>query len=408
MKSKFTLISFLIIISLAGIAQIPTKGLVLYLPLNGNANDMSQYKNNGINYGSTAAKNRFGNDNKAMYFNGNSYMLIPSNQAIVLGNNKSISCWVYIPSNVTQNTYPTILHKDEPLWSQTYGLTLLESSGYSSNQYKFDFLFASNYTHYQCYSKQLYTNYKDQWIHIASTYDSISGYSKMYFNGIISDSIYVGNKTAHVSNLGLYIGTGKGASSAQYFKGYLDDIRLYNRAIDKKEVLQLYLENNCTNSERNDTTIYAVSSENFKNNKPIYHYIGTDSLVTKNGGCDSIIHRYGKFEFTAKVCTETKYISVTDTLIINLVTGVTNNTINTIKLYPNPARTNLNVNFGDYTKLVGYMIAIRNNLGSIVYIAPITQTSTLLDIKSWSKGVYLVQIFDSNSNVIDVRKIIIQ
>lgn len=44
-------------------------GLVAYYPFNGNANDASNNENNGIVYGATLTKNRFGNANSAYSFN---------------------------------------------------------------------------------------------------------------------------------------------------------------------------------------------------------------------------------------------------------------------------------------------------------------------------------------------------
>ena len=281
MKSRLFVLFCLAFFILNANSQIPTKGLVLYLPLNGNAKDSTSNANNGTNYGAIPVADRFGRANKAMSFNGiSSYISVPSTSSIVLANNKSLSCWVYVPSGVTLNQYPTVIHKDEPLMSTTYSIFLTEAPGYASNQYKFDFIFASNYTHYQVYTKQLYTSNKDKWLHIVSTYDSISGYSKIYYNGFISDSLYAGNRTAHSSNLNLLIGTGKAYNN--YFKGYIDDIRLYNRAITRNEVYQLYMEGVCTNSIKNDTTTYSVSTESFKSISPKLQFIKTDSLKNEN------------------------------------------------------------------------------------------------------------------------------
>lgn len=406
MRTSFSILSLCMCLML--FSQAPTKGLVLYLPLDGNTNDLSGFSNNGTNYGATPFSNRFGFSNKALYFDGSSYLKVTSSPNIILGNNKTLSCWVYIPSSETQNLYPTIIHKDEPLMSTTYSIMMCESPGYASRQYKFDFIFASNYTHYEAYSKQLYSNYKDKWLHIASTYDSISGYSKVYFNGVLSDSTYVGNKTAHTSNLNLYIGTGKNAGSQQMFKGGIDDLRLYNRALTKNEISQLFYEGVCTSSSKNDTTTYSVASETFKSISPIYKILKIDSLKTKTGGCDSIINRYAKFIYNDKICSPTS-ISVTDTLIIKLQVSATSTTLlNTLKIYPNPARDNLYINFGDYTKMAGYLLLIRNELGSTVYFTPISQSLSSINIKNWTKGVYLVQVLDDSSNLVDVRKIIIQ
>jgi len=395
--------------------QIPSTGLVLYLPLDGNAKDSSSYSNNGVNYGATPVANRFGQPNKAMYFNGTSRIEIPSSSSLNLINNKSLSCWVYIPSNVTQNWYPTLIKKHEPLYSATYNLQLNDYYGYSNDfKYKFSFYFASEYTNYQTVTKQQYTNYSNKWLHIVATYDTISGYSKIYFNGIISDSTYLGKKIANPSTSTLYIGCG-GATSGTYqtfFKGYMDEVRLYNRAVTKNEVMSMYLEGTCSSTTKSDTTTYNVSSEEFKSISPRSQFIKTDSLKTKVGGCDSIINRYAKFEYNPKICTITNSISVTDTLIIKVNTsGIlpVSNTQNTIKIYPNPAKDYVVINFGDYSKMAGYLMVIRNELGKAVYSTPIVQESAYLEIKNWGgSGVYIVQLLDSQSSLVDTRKIIVK
>lgn len=409
MKARLFVLFFLVFSLLNAKSQVPTNGLVLYLPLNGNANDSSSYASNGINYGTTPVPDRFGNPNKAMYFNGSSYISIAGYPTLNLTQDKTVSCWVYLPSTEYQNNYPTIIHKDEPVMSCTYSLCMTNAPGYASNQYKFDYFFATNSTHYQVYTKQLYTAYNNKWLHIVGTYDQNTGYSKIYFNGQLSDSLYSGNRTSNPSNLNLFIGCGK--ISSTFFKGYLDDIRIYNRAVTKAEVTSLYLEGKkCSSSIKNDTTTYYVATESFKTISPQYKLIKTDSLKTKVGGCDSIINRYAKFEYNPKTCTITNSISVTDTLIIKVTTSgvLTPSTLNTIKIFPNPAKDHVIINFGDYTKLPGYLMTIRNELGGVMYFAPIVQESTTLDLKNWTTGMYIVQLFDNQSNVIETRKIIIR
>lgn len=388
MKSKISLLLLVSFIVSMSFGQIPTRGLVLYLPLDGNADDLSGYANNGLNKAAIPSIDRFGRANKSLYFNGSSSVVVPSTKNIELGNNKTLSCWVYVPSNVTQNMYPTLIHKDEPLMSTTYSIFLTEYYGYYSNQYKFDFIFASNYTHYQVYTKQLYTNSKDTWLHIASTYDSISGYSKIYYNGAISDSLYVGNKTAHVSNSSLYIGTGKGSNN--YFKGNIDEVRLYNRALNKNEIYQLYVEGTCSNITKNDTTTYYIYNESFKVLSPQFQLMKTDSLKTKINNCDSIIKHYAKFEYS--IATNTLPVSTTQ---------------NIVNIYPNPAKDNITISFGDYAKTSGYFMVIRNVLGKAVYSAPIIQEFTNLSVKELSgSGVYIVQLFDNQSTLVGTRKIL--
>ena len=56
----------------------------------------------------------------------------------------------------------------------------------------------------------------------------------------------------------------------------------------------------------------------------------------------------------------------------------------------------------------GYLMMIRNELGSLMYLSPIAQEPSTIDIKNWSQGVYIVQIYDNRSALIDTRKMIIK
>ena len=409
MKSKLILSLFLFVFISGLLCQIPTKGLVLYLPLNGNARDSSSLANNGTSVYTTAVNDRFGRAGKALSFNGSSsYLRIPASKSLDLIYNKSISCWVFLPSSATVNNYSSIIFKDEPVNQATYSMQLQQEAGYGVNRYKFGYMFSSSLTNYGVSSKQLYTNYKDQWIHLVNTYDSISGYTKMYFNGIISDSTYIGNKSSNPSNLDLFIGRAKSDSylSQTYFNGSLDDIRLYNRALSPKEVLALFNEGKPVTSS--DTITYYVGSVEFKNLSPVSHLLKTETLASKSLGVDSIVSHFAKFEYKASAI---QSISVTDTLVIKLnISGIpTVVTNNIVKIYPNPAKDHLSVDFGDYAKMQGYMIMIRDQSGKLVNLTPVQQKICNLDLTTWSgKGIYLIQILDSQSKLIDTKKIILQ
>ena len=80
-----------------------------------------------------------------------------------------------------------------------------------------------------------------------------------------------------------------------------------------------------------------------------------------------------------------------------------------MKIYPNPAKDHLSVDFGDYAKMQGYMLMIRDQSGKLVNITTIQQKISNLDITKWSgKGIYLIQILDSQSKLIDTRKLILE
>ena len=107
-------------------------------------------------------------------------------------------------------------------------------------------------------------------------------------------------------------------------------------------------------------------------------------------------------------------ISVTDTLIINvgqLSYSAPVTFANNITLYPNPANTQVNINFTNITDLTGGHINIINSLGQQVATTPITTsgTNTTLALNKWGdSGLYFVQIINSQGQIVDIKKIILQ
>lgn len=142
----------------------------------------------------------------------------------------------------------------------------------------------------------------------------------------------------------------KSTNNAWYFYGKLDDIRIYNRVLSVNEISELYNESLCYQS-----------------------------------------------------------ITVTDTLIINANLTGYNPIIynNTIKIYPNPTKDHIYIKSENNSN--GYQIKIINTLSQIVYQTTISQNQYYVDLNTWSgNGTYFVQLFDTNGNLLEVRKIVIQ
>jgi hypothetical protein len=105
-----------------------------------------------------------------------------------------------------------------------------------------------------------------------------------------------------------------------------------------------------------------------------------------------------------------KYITITDTLIINTTLSseiLPPNNINTIKVYPNPANSQIIFDFGNFNIMNNYTLKIVNSVGQTVFSTPINQKISHLDLTSW-KGVYFIQLIDPEDKIIENRKILIQ
>jgi hypothetical protein len=201
----------------------------------------------------------------------------------------------------------------------------------------------------------------------------------------------------------------------------MDDIRMYHRGLDESEIRSLYYEDRCTDTIIIDTMVFAVTSAEYESYSPTVVLESIDTLSTVVGGCDSIINHYSKFVFTPDHCTDTiavfdtipvyDSIAVTDTLIIDAVlTGIEGpDNINTLKIYPNPAREFLLINTGDYARMDGYVIRIYNQIGATVFETSVEQPQYEINLSTWTgKGMYYVQVIDDGGMVIDTRKIILQ
>ncbi len=104
------------------------------------------------------------------------------------------------------------------------------------------------------------------------------------------------------------------------------------------------------------------------------------------------------------------HISVTDTLIINvsLSSLVAPNNTNQIKIYPNPAKDYIWIDYGNYSFMNTYSMKISNMLGQVVYNQNVTQQKVQIDLNSWTgRGTYLLELFD-NGQLIESKKIILE
>jgi len=102
-------------------------------------------------------------------------------------------------------------------------------------------------------------------------------------------------------------------------------------------------------------------------------------------------------------------VSVTDTLFIDaVITSGTMQVINTLKVYPNPAKDHLFIHAGDY-RMNGYLLKIVNESGAVVHESNLEQQLYELNLSDWTgMGLYFIQLFNSNGETVEVKKIILR
>jgi len=108
---------------------------------------------------------------------------------------------------------------------------------------------------------------------------------------------------------------------------------------------------------------------------------------------------------------DTVLVSVSDTLIINTLITNSGNSIEqaTIKIYPNPANSELFIESTDYMFFNNHIIRIYNSLGQVVFEQNFNQNPLISFIGNWGgNGIYFLHLIDSIGNTLEIKKIVLQ
>ena len=329
---------------------IPTNGLVGWWPFNGNANDQSGNGNNGTVNGATLTTDRFGNSNSAYNFDGVDDYIGTNLSGITGQNSRTISFW--FNSNNNTSGIKTIVGYGEHTASAPQGSRFDCTLENGKPSIEIGFTYAS-YT---------LNNVQNNWKFYTVTYESSFGTTvqaiKLYIDGVLQQNPSILDPSILINTGNLYkvfFGAPYTNPSGNSFNGKIDDIGIWNRALTQQEITQLYNQNQCI----------------------------TNITVT-----DTLIISVGQLSYT------------------NPVTYANN-----ITIYPNPANTQVNINFNNITDLTGGNIKIINSLGQQVATTPITSsgTTTTMQLNTWGgTGLYYVQMLNAQGIIVDVKKIILQ
>lgn len=206
-------------------------GLVAYFPFNGNANDESGNNNNGTVNGSQLTQDRFGIPGKAYYFNGaGDFISIPDNPDL-FSDELTISWWY----KLTEIPGPAAVvigwvdggHRYQQFFS---GGQLSYLNGYNLNQsgILFNPIFGLNDL--------------NVWKNVVVTYKKLTettSTTSIYVDGELKQTDNHNIAMDYVPGINFFIGKNH---NGNFFKGYLDDFRIYNRVLNDNEILALYID----------------------------------------------------------------------------------------------------------------------------------------------------------------------
>lgn len=351
---------------------LPTSGLIAWYPFSGNVNDLSGNGNNGLNNGATLTNDRFGTQNSAYGFNGSSsYIQLPSS---IQPPQISISFWFKLGST-TQNQ--SLIRNRYWAYSVMWNPNITEFGAAGANKLVASLSLDSTAgkQYFPIFQQAVYDG---NWHHIAFSFDGLI--YKVYLDNVsVYSSSSVGSGNIKYNNQGNGFAIGRdGDFSSWYFNGLIDDVSIYNRSLSQTEVNSIYTQT----ALPCQVTVYDTT-----------HVIVYDTTQV------------------IKYDTVKTYISVTDTLLINVtISGLTapNNT-NTLKVYPNPAKDKLVISTGSYSSMLGYTIKVTNALGQIVLLSAINHQEYIIDLSSWTgNGFYFLTITDPLNKIVEVKKIILE
>ena len=211
-------------------------GLVAYFSFNnGSLTDSSGYNNNIIVNNATKTIDRFGNPNNAYLFDGSSSFMRVKNSPSLNPDNITMFAIVNVSGFYTGPCSENQILLKGPNYQATglYGLGFGDANANCGtpnlNNETFSASYGDNIPLGSWASagdnKPITTG---QWYYATYTYDGLT--AKLYINGVLKSTL---QKTAILTdnNNDLYIGKSEDPTYPYYFKGVIDEIRIYNRAL---------------------------------------------------------------------------------------------------------------------------------------------------------------------------------
>ena len=209
---------------------VSDSGLVGWYQFDGNANNMFGFNNNGIVSNASLSTDRFNNPNSSYLFTGNSDINFGNIDIISTGISgaSTVSIWVYQTQLASAASTQSIIFASGCNGNNDLEYQLHNSQGFN--------------TWYQPTSTQYPSNFNpslNEWVHVVYTQDPSIGTS-LYLNGEYYTTFhpYTNSESSCNTRIGRYVYCG-GACDRPFF-GKLDDLGVWNRALDSCEIKNLF------------------------------------------------------------------------------------------------------------------------------------------------------------------------
>jgi len=276
---------------------VDTNGLVGWWPFDGNANDISGNGNNGLVYGSTLTTDRNLNTNSAYSFNGSSYISV-ANSALLssLISEGTISLWTV--SNFGGGSpickSGSSLLGDFRIQHSTSNVSFI----INGKDYSINGIFPAG-----------------QWINIVMTYKNST--AKLYINGNLIGSLATPSNTYTIDRINSLDFGRDPWGSMEYHNGKIDDIGIWNKALDSNKVKQLYNATPCNLSyQLPQDTITSCNQDSVLLNAGV----GFTSYNWSNGDSTQMTYAKATGMYSVQV-TDSNGCSAEDSVFASIING---------------------------------------------------------------------------------------
>ncbi len=204
--------------------------LIAYYPFSGSGNDSSGFNNHGVISGATLVDDRFGNPNSAYFFDGiDDFIRVPNHPSINFRKQITVNLWMKATQFFSREAYP-ISHGN---WENRWKISITNKrvrwtikTDTSANNGIKDLDSQTQLVLDSLYMVTVLYNGSDFEIYLDGALDASSNWG-----GLILPT-----------TIDLAIGQHLPGNNNYNFKGVLDDIRIYNRALTFQEIQDLYNE----------------------------------------------------------------------------------------------------------------------------------------------------------------------
>lgn len=252
----------------------------LLLTFDTDETDNTAYQNPVTNNGATHKTN--GCVSAGCYeFDGNaSYIDMPFNSNLNISEKITVSAWVKRNTEDLSDNYDIIIEKKDTAFA------------YGGTEWSLQFDGAGNNLNFQVNNESqsyvgAYTTtdiVKGRWYNIIGTYDG--NFVRIYTNGVLEDSVSLSGRIFDLGgNITIGAFTKNDSTIIDYFNGSIDEVAIYDRALNSSEVLDLYQSGKAK----------FIEFSNAKVGKGVY-LDGVDDYIYNNN--TGILNNNSEFSFT--------------------------------------------------------------------------------------------------------------